>query len=67
MLYDKWAKNLAALVARMDAEAQRIQQAFSGLVPDIWISRFTGDRLEPLRHEAEDIADLAAKLASSTP
>jgi hexosaminidase len=67
VLYDKWAKSLAALVARMDTEAQKIQEAFSGLVPDIWISRFTGDRLEPLRHEAEEIADLAAKVAGSAP
>jgi hexosaminidase len=63
VLYAKWAKSLGALVARMDTEAQNIQQAFSGLVPDIWISRFTGDRLEPLRHEAEEIACMATELA----
>ncbi|MGI6542055.1 MAG: family 20 glycosylhydrolase [Limnochordia bacterium] len=48
--------DLNRLVERMEEQAKRIEESFTGLVPDIWIKRFCGDRIESLRGEIEDLA-----------
>lgn len=45
-------------VERMETRATNAMRDFAGLVPDIWIERFWGDRIGALKGEVQDIERL---------
>lgn len=47
--------NLQNQVRKMEAKSAEIVQAYAGLVPDIWIKRFVGDRVLALQNEIADL------------
>lgn len=49
-------KDLRDTVARLDALAAQMHGAFAGLVDELWLDRYLGERIEPLREELGELS-----------
>ena len=52
---------LKAHVARGHELAERVREAFAGLIDPLWVRRYLAERIEPFRREAMEMEQLVAE------